>query len=286
MIDKMIFKTDMADERVDEYKKYNNLSSIDGIKVVKDDSLKFASVVIVEVLNENGEKAIDKEIGKYVTIEIKEIEYLEDDEKELLVKKISEIIKSMIGDKKLSILVVGLGNYEINADCLGSKVANKIDVTRHLLKFAEKYVDSNVREISSIVPGVLGSTGIESAEIVESVVNKVKPDIVIAVDSLMSQSISRLGKTIQISNRGIVPGAGVGNNRKEIKKENMDTPVIAIGCPLVVETATIVKDCIDSDNLKDFNKKNDNNLVVMPKDIESLVGVLSKIIASSINSLK
>lgn len=294
------FKTDMADERVDEYKKVNNLTNIDGIKVSQDLSLNFAKVVTVEVLNEKGKEALDKEIGKYITIECKDINYLEENEEEKLVLKINEILKELIHSDKASILVVGLGNYEITPDSLGARVVSKLEITRHLIKFAKEFLSSDVREISSLVPGVLGSTGIESKEIIESVVNKISPDVIIVIDSLMSQSMKRLGKTVQISDKGIVPGAGVGNVREAINEEKLNVPVIAIGVPLVVESSTIFKECLEifkeknkdySIDLEEVDFKNvldskDENLIVVSKDIDEEVENLSDIIAKAINNLK
>ena len=300
MEEKYLFKTDMADERVDEYKKIHNLSEISGIKVSEDKSLDFAKVVTVEVLDENGKKALDKDIGKYITIECKDINYLEDEEEEKLIKKTKEILNSLINGRNKSILVVGLGNYEITPDALGARVVSKLEITRHLIKFAKDFLSSDVREISSLVPGVLGSTGIESAEIIESVVKSIKPDYIIAVDSLMSQSLKRLGKTVQISDKGIVPGAGIGNAREAINEEKLNIPVIAIGVPLVVEASTIFSECLDSfkDKIGTYDKiinevdikktldSEDENMIVVSKDIDEEIENLSDIIAKAINNLK
>ncbi len=304
------FKTDMADERVDEYKKRHNLSEIDGISVSKDDSLEFASIVTVEVLNENGSKVIDKEIGRYITIECKDMNYLEESDKKKLSEKMKEIILSLIEKKESSVMVVGLGNSKVTPDALGSLVTSKLDITRHLIKFASEFIENGAREISSISPGVLGTTGIETSEIVESVANKINPDVLIVVDSLLSQSMDRLGKTIQITDRGIVPGAGVGNERMGIKENIINIPVIAIGAPLVVESSTIFSECthVILDKLKEENKDikllenlensydiekikevlsvKDYNMIVVPKDIDELVVNVADIIASSINLLR
>lgn len=308
---KMNFKTDMADERVDEYKKVHNLSDIDGISVSKDDSLEFASVVIVEVLNENGKNVIDKDIGKYITIECKDINYLEEDERSKLSNKIKDIILSLLDKKEASLMVVGLGNSKVTPDALGSEVTSKLDITRHLIKFASNLVENGVREISSICPGVLGTTGIETSEIVESVVSKVKPDALIVIDSLLSQSMDRLGKTIQITDRGIVPGAGVENARAGIKEDTIGIPVIAIGAPLVVESSTIVMESANliieklkkeddqnnsyldklsniynEDKIKEILNVKDYNMIVVPKDIDQLIVNVGDVIASSINLLR
>lgn len=194
------FRTDMADERVDEYKRKNNISNIDGVKVDTQKS-NFFSVTTVDVLNENGSKILSKDIGKYITMQIDNIKYLEETQKQEVIKKLADVIISLIGnDTQKSVMVVGLGNLYVTPDCLGPKVVQNINITRHLIKFAQNLVESGTRQISAISPGVLGTTGIETSEIVLSVVNNIKPDIVIVIDSLVSQSIDRIGCTIQLGN--------------------------------------------------------------------------------------
>ena len=235
------FRTDMADERVDTYKKVHNLSEINGIKVDNKINGKIQTT-IVDVLNENGKKAVGKEIGKYITIETGDIEYYAENEKEELVQEIGNSIELLIkgvsnnyNNNNISILIVGLGNEYVTPDSLGPKVVSSVDITRHLLKYAKEYMEPETREISGISPGVLGTTGIETFEIISSIVNKIKPGLIIVIDSLASMSVSRVGKTIQLSNTGITPGAGVGNKRETLDKDSLGVPVIAIGVPTVVD---------------------------------------------------
>ncbi len=309
------FRTDMADERVDTYKKVNNLTEIDGVKVETktDDPV---TTTIVDVLNENGANALSKEIGKYITMEIKDIKYLEEDTKEKVIKELSKQINLLIGeDKSKSIFVVGLGNIYVTPDSLGPKVIQNVDITRHLINFAKDLVAPNTRSVSGISPGVLGTTGIETSEIITSVSSTIKPDIVIAIDSLASSSIHRLGTTIQLSNTGITPGAGVRNQREGINKNTLNVPVIAIGVPTVVDMATITNEAIDKiiDNTKqkivsedssvnkdeankiinmfdDENRYNmianvldTENYIVTPKEIDEVIQIVSDIISSAIN---
>ena len=131
-------------------------------------------------------------------------------------------------ESKDDILVVGLGNIYVTPDSLGPKVINDIDVTRHIIKYLPQYIDENSRPVSAISPGVLGTTGIETLEILEGVVKEIKPKLLIVIDALASRSIERISSTIQLSDTGIVPGAGVGNTRKEISKNTLGIPVIAI----------------------------------------------------------
>lgn len=316
MSDKYInFKTDMADERVDTYKRVNNLTEIDGVKVEsKNDEI--VTTTTVDVLNENGATALSKEIGKYITMEIKDIKYLEEKDKNKIINTLSNEIKNLIGeDKTKSILVVGLGNIYVTPDSLGPKVVQTVDITRHLINFAKDLVEPDTRSVSALSPGVLGTTGIETSEIITSVCNEVKPDIVIAIDSLASSSINRLGTTIQLSNTGITPGAGVRNKREGINQNTLNVPVIAIGVPTVVDMATITSEAIDKmvevtkqkiengDNsvkkeqierviniFNDDNKYNmianvldTDNFIVTPKEIDDVIQIVSDLISSGIN---
>ncbi len=316
MSDKYInFKTDMADERVDTYKRVNNLTEIDGVKVEsKNDEI--VTTTTVDVLNENGATALSKEIGKYITMEIKDIKYLEEKDKNKIINTLSNEIKNLIGeDKTKSILVVGLGNIYVTPDSLGPKVVQTVDITRHLINFAKDLVEPDTRSVSALSPGVLGTTGIETSEIITSVCNEVKPDIVIAIDSLASSSINRLGTTIQLSNTGITPGAGVRNKREGINQNTLNVPVIAIGVPTVVDMATITSEAIDKmvevtkrkiengDNsvnkeqiekviniFNDDNKYNmianvldTDNFIVTPKEIDDVIQIVSDLISGGIN---
>ena len=295
MSDKYInFKTDMADERVDTYKRVNNLTEIDGVKVEsKNDEI--VTTTTVDVLNENGATALSKEIGKYITMEIKDIKYLEEKDKNKIINTLSNEIKNLIGeDKTKSILVVGLGNIYVTPDSLGPKVVQTVDITRHLINFAKDLVEPDTRSVSALSPGVLGTTGIETSEIITSVCNEVKPDIVIAIDSLASSSINRLGTTIQLSNTGITPGAGVRNKREGINQNTLNVPVIAIGVPTVVDMATITSEAIDKmvEVTKQKIENGDNrianvldtdNFIVTPKEIDDVIQIVSDLISGGIN---
>ena len=172
-----------------------------------------------------------KQFGTYITIDIQKLRLAEEAEiqksAEILSEELKEIINKHI-ESKDDILVVGLGNIYVTPDSLGPKVINDIDVTRHIIKYLPQYIDENSRPVSAISPGVLGTTGIETLEILEGVVKEIKPKLLIVIDALASRSIERISSTIQLSDTGIVPGAGVGNTRKEISKNTLGIPVIAI----------------------------------------------------------
>lgn len=309
------FRTDMADERVDTYKRVNNLTKVDGIKV-ESNTKDGVITTVVDVLNENGEKAVSKKIGRYITMEVQDINYLDENGKENVQNIIATQLKALIGDdKNKSIFVVGLGNIAVTPDALGPKVVKQIDITRHLLNYAKELVSENTRAVSAISPGVLGTTGIETSEIVTSIVEKIKPDMLIVIDSLASGSIHRIGNTIQISNTGITPGEGVRNKREGINEETLGIPVIAMGVPTVVDMATITNEAIDKmiENAKnelnnysnDKNKSNilnafsaleqdtrydmianllnTQNYIVTPKEIDDVITSVSDLIASGIN---
>lgn len=233
------FRTDLADERKDLYKKANKIENeIDGVEAseeVIDNNIKLTRV---EIKDENGEKALGKVKGNYITIDLKNMKYLGEDEKEKSSEVLSNELKKMIDEyvgKEEEILVVGLGNIYVTPDALGPKVINEIDVTRHLLKYVPQYLDKNTRPVSAISPGVLGTTGIETAEILKGIIENIKPKLVIVIDSLASRSMERISSTIQLADTGIVPGAGVDNARKELTVNTLGIPVIAIGIPTVVD---------------------------------------------------
>lgn len=283
------YNTDMADERVDEYKVINNMSSIDGIEIFEEKYDEF-KITQVNVLNENGEKAIDKKIGKYITFEMENIKYLDDKEK--VIEKLREQLTDLIKEDS-SVMVVGLGNLYVTPDALGSKVVNSIEVTRHILKMANELISSNTREVSAICPGVMGNTGIQTSEIISAVSSRVNPKYIVVIDSLMSKSIKRVGASIQISNTGITPGSGITGINNSIDSESTGATVISLGVPMVVDMATITNDALNKiENKNDergeryykiANVLDTENYIVTPKDIDELIEIMSDIISESIN---
>ena len=286
---KFKYNTDMADERVDEYKVINNMSSIDGIEVTQEKYDEF-KITQVNVLNENGAEAIDKKVGKYITFEMEDIKYIEN--RQMIIDKLEEQLKNLI-DKNKSVMIVGLGNLYVTPDALGSKVVNGIEVTRHILEFAKEMIDSNTREVSAICPGVMGNTGIQTSEIISAVSEVVKPEYIIVIDSLMSKSIKRVGSSIQISNTGITPGSGITGINNSIDSDSTGATVISLGVPMVVDMATITNDALSKIENNDDEKGeryhqianvlDTENYIVTPKDIDELIEIMSEIISESIN---
>ena len=185
-----------------------------------------------------------KKEGNYITLSFDDI--TDNNNYDIVKNKLIEIINEILEinsiKDKSSCLVIGLGNRKSTPDSLGVKVLDNITVTSHILDIDN---DRNIRRVSSFTPGVKASTGIESSRIIKSLISEIKPDFVIAIDALASRNIDRINKTIQITDTGIHPGSGIGNNRLEISKKTMDIPVIAIGVPTVVLSSTIVADTID-----------------------------------------
>ena len=257
------FRTDLASERRDIYQKANNVEGqINGVESEQEEIDENLKVERVKITNEEGEKAIGKPIGTYVTIDIKGLKIAQEEELEkaatVVSKELGKIIDTHI-DKKGEILVVGLGNIYVTPDSLGPKVINDIEVTRHIINYLPQYVEEGTRMVSAISPGVLGTTGIETVEILKGIVDNINPKLLIVIDALASRSIERISSTVQISDTGIVPGAGVGNTRSEISKNSLGIPVVAIGIPTVVETAVLVNDSLDLfiEKLQDEAKSND-----------------------------
>ena len=304
------FRTDLADERTDIYKKTNNITeNIDGIEtIVKEDGN--IKITEVRIINENGEKAIGKPMGNYITIDIDKLKDATDEQIEKYGNVLSEELKKLV-DKHVSkqdeILIVGLGNIYVTPDSLGPKVINEIDVTRHLLKYMPEVLDEGTRGVSAVSPGVLGTTGIETLEIITGIVQNIHPKLIIVIDALASRSMERISSSIQLADTGIVPGAGVGNTRRELSEKTLNVPVIALGIPTVVESAVLVNDCLDlfitklqekaksneylnrlkqQDNYEEIKKAlipNDYNMIVTPKEIDGLIENMKDVVARGIN---
>lgn len=303
-------RTDLAVEAREIYQK-DNKSEVPGVEVnIDEDDL--VKITTVNIIDDRGAKIIGKPIGTYITMEIPVINHYDADEMDniskALAKQLARIVKL---EKEQTALVVGLGNWNVTPDALGPKVVSRLMVTRHLKTYMPEAIDEGINPVCALAPGVLGLTGIETAEIVQGVVKKIKPEVLIVIDALASRKTERVVTTIQIGDTGISPGSGVGNRRMEFSQESMGIPVIAIGVPTVVDAATLANDSIDKilDNLiensrgnKEFynmlksvdtNEKysmikellhsSTGNMMVTPKEIDSLIEDMAKIIANGIN---
>ena len=239
-----------------------------------------AKISRIQVTNKEGEAAIGKPIGNYVTIELPPFSGEGSmDESNLSVVK-NEI--SRLLPKEVLILIAGIGNAEITPDSLGPKAAALVLATRHISpELAKSAGLGDLRPVAVLSPGVLGQTGIETGEIIQGIVDKVKPSGVIVIDALAARRLSRLGNTIQISDTGISPGAGVGNKRKEISKVTLGVPVLSIGVPTVVDAATLVSD-ITADP-KVSSREELTNMIITPREIDLLIEHAARLISHSLN---
>ena len=303
-------RTDLAVEARQIYKEQNKMDA-DGVEVeesYKDD----IKITNVKILNDLGAEKMGKDIGSYITIDIPQYTAYDGTLMDNVANTLGIILKKLVNvSEEDLVLVVGLGNKEVTPDALGPKVVEKIMVTRHLKGVMPDEDFGSVVPVSAISPGVLGITGIETGEIIKSIVDKIKPNLVICIDALASRKTERVNRTIQISDTGISPGAGIGNHRMKINKQNLGVKVVAIGVPTVVHAGTIVNDVIDlvldglisqSEQGKEFYNmlreidKNEKSvlineilsptlgdLVVTPKEIDLMINSLSKIIANGIN---
>lgn len=232
---------------------------------------KFGNLKVIETkVNKELSKKINKKMGDYYLIDISK-EDLNDSESLLNIESfLTKLLKKILKKEKINYkskgLIVGLGNLNITPDSLGPKVVDKVIVTRHMFELNAKELDDGISNICALSPGVMGTTGIETSDIIKAVIDRIKLDYIIVVDALKAGEVSRVNKTIQITNAGISPGSGVGNKRKELSKEVLGIPVIAIGVPTVVDAITIASNTI---NYLIENKEISNTLGVLPKLTEA-----------------
>ena len=278
-------RTDLA---IDE--KIENRENII-IKTNVYDDIKVTNVNVLKKIEE-----INKKPGNYITIEFDDVTDYDNNKKveKIFIKELKKIIKNYF-----NILIVGLGNKACTPDSIGPLVTENIIVTNHLYELG--LLDVGFRRISIINPGVKGTTGLETSSIIKGVISELKPDLIIAIDSLASSSLEHLNKTIQITDTGISPGSGVGNKREELSKDTLGIPVIGIGVPTVVDAATIVNDTIEyMYKHYAYNKKNYNNpinkLVINPnylkenieitkEDKSLLLGIVGTLLPNEIREL-
>ncbi len=280
-------RTDLAVEAKEIWRESaEKQTELKGVKSREKDLNGFR-ITTVEILDEEGAQALQKPIGTYITMEIDKLIKREDNSftlgAETLGSEISDLLKLK---EKDSVLVVGLGNEAITPDAVGPKTTKNTMVTRHLV---EKMPDEfgAMRRVSVLMSGVLGTTGIETAEFIKAVVEKMKPDQVIVVDALASRKLARVCRTVQLANTGIVPGSGVGNSRAAINKETLGVPVTAIGVPTVVDAATLAADLAEQAGAKNVNPEDMSNyggaMIVTPKEIDANVSDIAKLLGYGIN---
>jgi spore protease len=270
--------------------------TVPGVESIVDTGDKDITVTRVRVLDDTGAAAMGKPPGLYINIDASALKNRDPEFVERVSRRMAKEMQDMIPnlDVNSTVLVVGLGNWNITPDALGPRVVAKMMVTRHLIQLIPDQIDKRVRSVCAMAPGVLGITGIETGEIILGVVEKIKPAAMIAIDALASRSTSRLGTTIQISDSGICPGSGVGNNRMQLNFQTIGVPVISIGVPLVVYAGTIARDVIeliDGTSAGDKAEKmiqqvvseHLGDLIVTPKEIDAIVEDVARLLSLGLN---
>jgi spore protease len=246
-LSKYAIRTDLAIEAHQMLLEERKTTSIDGV-ILHEKDVEGIHVSYVEITNE-GQEATGKMPGRYLTLEAQGIRQkdteMQQKVEEVFAKEFKQFLRTLQIPDDASCLVVGLGNWNVTPDALGPIAVENLLITRHLFRLQPENVQEGFRSVSAIAPGVMGLTGIETSDIIQGVVEKAKPDFVIAIDALAARSIERVNSTIQISDTGIHPGSGVGNKRKELSKNTLGIPVIAIGIPTVVDAVSITSDTID-----------------------------------------
>ena len=234
-------------------------------------------VSTVRVLDRRGEQALGKPPGSYVTLTLEGLSARAEDIFPRCVRAVAAELAGLLQTVSPGglVLVAGLGNRAITPDAIGPKVHQNTLVTRHLVRQMPEHFGA-LRPVASFAAEVMGTTGVESGELVRAVCEKIQPACVVAVDALASRSLKRLCRTVQIADTGITPGSGVGNHRMGLTRDTLGVPVIAVGVPTVVDGATLAADLLGVDDLPDLNEGRD--LLVTPKDIDSQVNDLAKVI--------
>jgi spore protease len=302
-------RTDLALEVNEEVS--GSEGKLNGVIVDNDiDKESNIKITTLKITNSHGAKILGKAMGTYVTIEAEELSNCDEDyskkASDILEIYIKKLLDGMIPNtSKCSLLIVGLGNRQVTADALGPLVVENLSVNHHIYK-------DNTVTLAALSPGVMAQTGMETAQIIKGIVKETMPDVVIAIDALAARDSKRLNTTIQISDRGINPGSGVGNHRVGITRENIGVPVLAIGVPTVIDAPTIVNDTMENlisllaqvkelesvaDVLSEYTPSEKYSLIkeiiapemsemyVTPKDIDANIKIISYILSDAINQV-
>ncbi|MDF2512009.1 MAG: hypothetical protein K0S04_1875 [Herbinix sp.] len=259
--------------------------------------IKVSTVVIKD---ERAAKAMQKPMGTFITIEAPEIIQADEDYHKPVSDEVARQLKKLAGDlKKEETLVVGLGNRDVTPDALGPQVVDNLFITRHLIReYGNEFKEKNqMGNVSAISPGVMAQTGMEALEIVKGIIKETSPKLLIVIDALASRSVSRVNTTIQLTDTGISPGSGVGNNRKALNEQSLGIKVIALGIPTVVDAATIVADSLskymeqsgfgqeDIDKfISEVREQQIDNMFVTPKNIDESIKRMSFTVSEALNS--
>ncbi len=265
-------------------------------------------VTEVEIFEESAEKLMGKPRGHYITLDVPTFKERDPDLKTRLMERLTDELKTLVPQHlSQSVLVVGLGNWNATPDALGPRVVERMLVTRHLGEVVAEDIRSRMRPVSAVAPGVLGTTGIETLDIIRGIVKEAHPDLVIAIDALAARNLDRLLGSVQIADTGIHPGSGVGNRREGLTQDSVGVPVIAIGVCTVVQSISIAQeavhllaeqladDMVFYDILKQMAPSEQRGLIdevlgsrfsglmVTPKEIDVLIDDMADVLGEALN---
>ncbi|CFY04824.1 Peptidase A25, germination protease [Syntrophomonas zehnderi OL-4] len=264
------------------------------------EQMEHIKITTITIKDPQAVQIMGKPIGTYVTIESPPLKindpYVKDEIIEAIVKSMEILLNKRLSPQD-TVLLIGLGNWHATADALGPKFIEYSPITRHYAQYAPEALVEGMRPVSAIAPGVLGITGLETYEVVKGIVDNVKPALLVVVDALAAQNVERIGNTIQMSNTGIQPGAGIGNAREALNEDSLGIPVVAIGCPTIVNAAIIAHQAVQrycreegaffndaqaSNSVKEVLSFFGGSLQVTPKEIDDIIENTSRIIAMGV----
>lgn len=287
----MKFRTDLAIENKEMYDSENQGEGIEisGVEVETEKFEDIIEITRIKITDENGSKVLQKPLGNYITLEVEGVVDGPEERKEAVAIALSNELKRLIQfHNKLKVLIIGLGNDKVTPDSLGPYTVSKVKVTRHYFLMYDADSDDEMSCVSGFIPGVMGSTGMETADLIKSAAKIAKPEVIIAVDSLAARNINRISSTIQISDTGISPGAGTGNMRKQLTEKTLGTKVIAIGVPTVIDSKTLILDNLfgflkDPEGAEQYIDENGVQMIVTSTEVDQVIKDFSDIISNGIN---
>lgn len=279
----MARRTDLALEEKELYEESaEKTTELPGV-LAREGEREGIPVTLVRILDERGEQALRKPTGDYLTLELSALRRREQDAFQRSARALGEELRRLMAlEQGMSVLVAGLGNRAVTPDAVGPKALDHLLITRHLVERAPSYF-SEYRPVSAIAPGVLGITGLESAEVIQGVAAQIKPDCMIVIDALAARSLDRVCATVQLTDTGIVPGSGVHNAREAFDCKRFGFPVYAVGVPTVVDVDTLFEDfSLDKEAKASLDCKN-GPLIVTPRDVDAQVDQIAKLVAYGVN---
>lgn len=287
----MRFRTDLAIENKEIYDSENKGKGVEisGVEVETEKFRDIVGITRIKITDEHGSKALQKPPGNYITLEVEGAVDGAEEVKEAAAAALSNELKRMIRfHNKMKVLIIGLGNDKVTPDSLGPYTVSKVKVTRHYFLMYDTNIDDEMSCVSGFIPGVTGSTGMETADLIKSAARIAKPEVIIAIDSLAARNVNRISTTIQISDTGISPGAGTGNMRKQLNEKTIGIKVIAIGVPTVIDSKTLILDNLfgflkDPEGAEQYIDENGVPMIVTSTEIDQVIKDFSDIISNGIN---